>query len=202
MKIAQEATLQAKADVLRSQLKLDAALPIAEVIEQAATSLGLESEMEGLKLVEKASKCLSQVLPKATVTPMVSTAPTAIAQPISQPTLAQQPSVMQREGRPIAFRGKPTESHAGLYLHIGLCLLVPNCVTAVDDRTLRMRGCFLGWPLRETYKTVDGIRYNTDSDSCGNADSIEKMGPCFTFESCILGPGCRVKKFEPVQSAV
>ena len=57
-----------------------------------------------------------------------------------------------------------------------------------------MRGCFLCFPLKETYTTVDGIRYTTDSDSCGNPDAIPKMGPCFTYDSCVLGPGCRVVK--------
>ena len=47
--------------MLRTQLKLDAGLSIADVLEHAARHLGIESEMTGLNLAEKANKCLSQM---------------------------------------------------------------------------------------------------------------------------------------------
>ena len=193
----QPAALHGKVEVLRTQLKIDAGLSVADAVAHAVGKLGLESEVKGLNLVEKADKCLSQVLPTAAAQPMATTMPFAVAQP-AHTVAPQQPAVMQRAvqsgetpGGP-ELLGKPAKSHAGLYLHCGLCGIVPNCVTAPDDRTLRMRGCFLGWPLCETYTTLDGIRYETPSDSCGNHDVIESMAPCFCFNSCILGPGIKV----------
>jgi hypothetical protein len=193
-----QVTLQQKAETLRAQLGLDAGLPIADIVVQAISQLGLESEVKALTMVEKVDRCLTQVMP--TVKAQLTTSlPVAIAQP------PQQPAVMQRIGMTVEtsedrlqalFKGPPTKSHEGCYLHVGLCGLAPHCVSAPDERTLRMRGCFCGWPLNEVYTTQDGIRYECDKDACGNPDGIAVMRPCcFAFDSCVLGPGCRLLKF-------
>jgi hypothetical protein len=59
-------TLQQKAVALSAQLGLDAQLPVAETVAQAVAKLGLlEDEVKDLNLVERANKCLQQVLPTA-----------------------------------------------------------------------------------------------------------------------------------------
>jgi hypothetical protein len=58
-------TLEQKAVVLSAQLGLDAQLTVAETVAQAVKNLGLEDEVKDLNLVERANKCLQQVLPTA-----------------------------------------------------------------------------------------------------------------------------------------
>ena len=55
------ASLVEKAAVLREQLGLPAGLPLNALVEQATIQFGLEEEVKGLPLIQKADACMSQL---------------------------------------------------------------------------------------------------------------------------------------------
>lgn len=79
-------SLADKADRLRAELGLEAG-PIIAIIEQASTQLGLDAELRGMSLVDKADACMSQLgasmmAPMATV-PVVAAEVVPMAVPIA-----------------------------------------------------------------------------------------------------------------------
>ena len=92
MEALQPTTLQAKADVLRKQLAIDAGLTVAETIEQAVRDTNLESEVEGLTLAAMADKCLSEVLPRTAARPIAASSMSIVIGQPTQPIVPQQPA--------------------------------------------------------------------------------------------------------------
>ena len=207
-------TFADRCEYLRVQLGYEAGTPFVDIVERAKRDLGVTLDVP---LVQQAEACVAALGAGTSASSQMPTydkhgaqvaAPvpvaTAVAVPI-MPVAAPQPLapvpnvIMQLAPTPPLreFVGKPTQAHAGCYCHGGIPATgAIHRVTAIDERTLQMRGVAwigpLPFPLNETYTTIDGVTYTTDHDSCGNPDKIPSMGRCFTFESCILGPGCRV----------
>ena len=100
-------TLEQKVATLRAQLSLGAG-PIAEVAARAVSTLGIESQVKGLNLVEKVDKCLEQVLPRAEASMAAgpgfpTTAPVASAVAVAAPVPWQtQGATTQPYAQPVA----------------------------------------------------------------------------------------------------
>jgi len=103
------ATLAAKADVLREQLGLSPAMPIAQVIAHGIAELGLESSTGKLNLVGKADACLEVIgvhpaslsVGAAPVAPLAPTMNVVVATPIGLPMM---PNINGTYNGPEGFR--------------------------------------------------------------------------------------------------